>query len=84
MDNKATDFTTPENIKVRPGIHTFLVEKDGFIATEDRKEFLVDNKFNKQITFVLKKNYEIVDQIIKTHFSVPNLYCEPLEPFLSS
>jgi len=55
VDNKPTNFTTPENIKVRPGVHTFLVEKEGFIATEDRKEFLVDNKFNKQITFVLKK-----------------------------
>jgi len=55
VDNKPTDFTTPENIKVRPGIHSFLVEKEGFIATEDRKEFLVDNSFKEQITFVLKK-----------------------------
>lgn len=55
IDNKPTNLMTPENIKIRPGIHTFLVEKEGFIATEDRKEFLVDNKFNKPITFVLKK-----------------------------
>jgi len=55
VDNKPTNFTTPENIQVRPGIHSFLVEKEGFIATEDRKQFLVDHKFNKQITFVLKK-----------------------------
>jgi len=55
VDNKPTAFTTPENLKVRPGIHSFLVQKDGFIATEDSKEFLVDNSFNKQITFILKK-----------------------------
>ena len=55
VDNKPTSFTTPENIKVRPGVHTFIVEKEGFIATEDRKEFLVDNKFSKPIIFVLKK-----------------------------
>ena len=55
IDNKPTTFTTPENIKVRPGLHSFLVQKEGFIATEDRKEYLVDNSFNKQITFILKK-----------------------------
>lgn len=55
VDNQPTNFSTPENIKVRPGIHTFIVQKKGFIATEDRKEILIDNKFNKAITFVMKR-----------------------------
>ena len=55
LSTKVTDFTTPESLKLRPGVHSFEIKKDGFIATEDRKELLIENNSQEAVKFVLRK-----------------------------
>ena len=55
IDNIETDFTTPESLKLRPGVHSFGIKKDGFIATEDKKELLIENNSQKAVKFILKR-----------------------------
>lgn len=55
VDNKVTNFTTPENLQLTPGVHSFEIKKEGFIATEDRKELLIENNSQEAVKFVLKR-----------------------------
>lgn len=55
VDNTDTGNMTPKEIKVNMGVHRFVVRKDGYIAVEGEKEFLVDNDTNKFQKFILKK-----------------------------
>lgn len=55
VDNKLTDYITPERIQLHPGVHFFEIKKDGFIATEDRKEILIENNSQEAVKFILKR-----------------------------
>ncbi|MFC2088760.1 serine/threonine-protein kinase, partial [Calditrichota bacterium] len=47
VDNKDTGDMTPKEVKVNMGVHRLVVKKDGYIAVEGEKEFLVDSNTSK-------------------------------------
>jgi len=55
VDNKSTGQTTPIVIKVRTGMHSFIVKKDGYISVEGERELVVDKDSIEPQKFILKK-----------------------------
>jgi len=55
VDNKNTDHITPGAISARIGYREIFVGKKGYMAVTKKERLMVDNRFNDELKFILKK-----------------------------
>jgi serine/threonine protein kinase len=55
IDDQDTGKATPQEITMRQGLHKLSVKKKGYTTRDGVLEILVDENFNKPLTFVLRK-----------------------------
>jgi len=55
VDNKDTGHRTPGAVTVRIGTRTISVKKEGYRAVTGTVKLMIDNRFNEEQTFIMKK-----------------------------
>ncbi len=55
IDGKDTGQMTPREMRIRTGVHRFLIKKENYIAVNGEEEFLIDTESNPSLKFVLEK-----------------------------
>ncbi|MBN2426079.1 MAG: serine/threonine protein kinase [Calditrichaceae bacterium] len=55
LDNKPTGEKTPNNIKLRTGVHRISVAKEGYIALDSEKIILIDEAAANQQKFIMQR-----------------------------